>query len=187
MLDVNLLYGEMVGSWLAHMAFAVGIGMVFKSLRIPWDMWAILGYIGLCILASFFTQSLFLMILQSNSCSGMKNYFGVFAGAGIAAIITGIMIAIPVLFEPMRLVVSQLFGDHHILLTPQLSRVQDVVTTAAADVTNILEPPQTGGSLSKEKYDDQTLLEISYGSGFWGAFAGAYGIGIGSLFAGKCS
>jgi hypothetical protein len=59
------------------------------------------------------------------------------------------------------------------------------------------DPVQVGGSrnpatlqtaaLLQKDYDYQTFKEIAIGAGFWAAFGGAYGVGIGSLYAAKCS
>ena len=198
-LDINLLYGEMIGSWMAHIGIAVGVSMFLSALpmfqTVGTSSLKVAVYLGCCMIASFITQALLLMILQSSSCSGMKSYFGVFVGAAIAAGITGIMMAIPAFIEPMRLVVSQLFGPHRILVSPEMERITTVVTDAAMSLTpdSSSDPssdpssaPGIQGGLKQSEYDQQTFHEITAGAGFWGAFAGAYGIGIGSLFAAKC-
>ena len=52
--------------------------------------------------------------------------------------------------------------------------------------------PQTGGGLELPKplpameYEDQTLKEMMIGASYWAAFAGAYGIGFGSLMNTTC-
>ena len=194
-LDINLLYGEMIGSWMAHIGIAVGVSMFLSALpmfqTVGTSFLKVAVYLGCCMIASFITQALLLMILQSSSCSGMKSYFGVFVGAAIAAGITGIMMAIPAFIEPMRLVVSQLFGPHRILVSPEMERITSVVTDAAMSLSPSDSSSDTAGvgiqgGLKQSEYDQQTFHEITAGAGFWGAFAGAYGIGIGSLFAAKC-
>ena len=39
---------------------------------------------------------------------------------------------------------------------------------------------------AQKKYDKQTFDEFTIGSALWAAFGGAYGVGLGSLWAGKC-
>jgi hypothetical protein len=153
-LDIYLLYGEMVGSWIVHIAIVMGMALFVKLIMADSTKFMkIMTFAGLCCLASFLFQSMFLISLQANSCSGVKNYGNVFIGSTIATAITAVMIAIPIFISPLRLIVSQLFMEHN----PDL-----------------------------EGNEEQTFQEIKCGAGFWAAFAGAYGVGIGSLFAGKC-
>ena len=152
-LDIYLLYGEMVGSWIAHFAIVMGIALLVKFFTFESPFMRTATFAGLCCWVSFMFQSMFLISLQANSCSGVKNYGNVFIGSAIATVITAVMIAIPIFIVPLRLIVSQLFMEHN---------------------------PES------ESNDEQTFLEIKWGAGFWAAFAGAYGVGIGSLFAGKC-
>ena len=86
----------------------------------------------------------------------------------------------------MRLIVSQLFIDHKIVYTATLAKDESIITQAATAIVDNHQG-QVGGGISEQEYDLQTFQEIAAGAGFWGAFAGAYGVGIGSLFAGKCS
>jgi len=116
----------------------------------------------------------------------MKDYGGVTMGAMLCAVITGAMVAIPGFMEPMRLVVSQLFGDHKTLLTPELARMNDLITKTSQDVMRASLGVQKGGAITQEEYDVQTFQEITTGASYWAAFAGAYGIGLGSLLAAKC-
>jgi hypothetical protein len=131
------------------------------------------------------------MFLQASSCKGVQNYGSIFAGALIGAGITGAMVAIPLYVEPMRLAVSQLFGSHKSLLTPEQARMNEIVTSAGkglveASIPGNPEIQKGGASLTPDQYDNQTFKEMMIGSSYWSAFAGAYGIGIGSMIAAKC-
>lgn len=183
-LDTNLLYGEMVASWIAHLAIPFGVAMVIRAVFNTSD-WKILIFVGMCVALSFLCQFGFLLILQSSSCGGVKDYGSVAKGAFVAMLITAGLIAIPTYMESMRLVVSQLFGAHRELLTPDMERQYGRVIAAAESVAST--PKQSGGAaLTLPEYEDQTFQEIAFGASYWGAFAGAYGIGIGSLFSAKC-
>jgi hypothetical protein len=184
-LDTNLMYGEMVGSWFVHLAIPIAVATLLSV--IPGVGKKVLILLFLTSVISFFVHFGFLTFLQANSCSGVKSYRTIFVGALLGAVLTFGMSAIPALFEPMRLVVSQLFGEHKSLLTPEMARINTIVTRAGLDVTEHEPVLQQGGAaLSPEEYEAQTFQETVYGVAYWSAFAGAYGIGLGSLFAGKC-
>ena len=57
-------------------------------------------------------------------------------------------------------------------------------------ITNPLKTKETAANPKDEpaqkKYDKQTFDEFTIGSALWAAFGGAYGVGLGSLWAGKC-
>ena len=133
-----------------------------------------------------------LAILQASSCEGIKDYGRIATAAAIGALITAGMVSIPSFFESMRLIVSQLFFSHKPLLTPQLAKINNILTDAGHDVlkASLTTDPgtkQTGGAaITLDEYDTQTFQEIASGASYWSAFAGAYGIGIGSLFAASC-
>jgi len=111
------------------------------------------------------------------------------------------MIAIPAFIEPMRLLVSQLFFRHKTLLTPQLAEMNKILIETGQ---RVLEKSLTedarreaeakadivvqhgGAAISPDEYERQTFQEIASGASYWAAFAGAYGIGVGSLIAAKC-
>jgi hypothetical protein len=95
-----------------------------------------------------------------------------------------VMVAIPIYVEPMRLVVSQLFMSHKALLTPAIAHVNDALVDSGKKILGA--SLQVGGAITPEQYEDQTAQEISLGASYWAAFAGAYGIGVGSLFAASC-
>lgn len=190
-LDTGLLYGEMVGSAIMHIAIPFAAILIIQALRDLFPKQTALVFLGLCVSASFLVQMAFLTILQANACSGVKNFGGIAQGALLAAIITGVLMAIPVFLEPMRHMVSQLFFEHQVLLTPELRVIHDIVAKAGAEIekTGSGSPgsgTMVGGAINEEEYDEQTLYEISAGSSYWGAFAGAYGVAFGSLMAASC-
>jgi len=203
-LESSLLYGEMAGSALVHAAVPVLVASVISMLPYKPLMQQILILFIITIVASFFIQLAFLLGLQVISCKGVKDYSILFGGAFVSAIITGALIAFPTFIESMRLVVSQLFMDHKSLLTERMAAIDAATTEAGLNVfraevkeANEMEAAakQTGGALinqrgggalTEEQYEHQTLKETMIGSSYWAAFAGAYGVGIGSLFAVKC-
>lgn len=185
-LDTGLLYGEMVGSAIMHIAIPFAVILIIQSLRDIFPKQTALVFLGLCVIASFLVQLAFLTVLQANACSGVKNFGGIAQGALIAAIITGVLVAIPVFLEPMRHMVSQLFFEHQVLLTPELRVVHDIIAKAGAEIEKTGPAKMVGGAINEEDYDKQTLYEISAGSSYWGAFAGAYGVAFGSLMAASC-
>jgi hypothetical protein len=202
-LDTNLLYGEMAGSWLAHMAIPVAvstlISMAFSTYTLRTRT---LILVLLTTAISFLVQWGFLTFLQASSCNGVKDYKSITLGAVIATVITAGMTAIPAFIEPVRLAVSQLFGEHKPLLTAAAAKINKIVVEtgvqvlaestgkpaegAAAAVADTPEDSEKQLASAILEYDNQTMKEIMYGVSYWSAFAGAYGVGIGSLIAAKC-
>ena len=183
-LDTNILYGEMAGSFIMHWAIPFAISL-FPAIILTMLRENIVYFVLMCVAASFICQALFLLFLQMNACGGVNDIKNIVVGALIAAGITGGMVAIPVFVEPMRLVVSQLFMKHKTLLTPELALIKDKLTKSLLATTGE-EPLASHAAIEPEEYAIQTFQEIASGASFWSAFAGAYGIGIGSLFAAKC-
>lgn len=183
-LDVSLLYGEMVASAILHIAIVFAIFMLITSLQIEAGIMRLLIFLGACVLLSWGVQAVLLAVLQASSKGGVKSFYSVAVGATVAAAITAGMIAIPMFIEPARLVVSSLFILHHTLGSPQEIAQGVAVVEAAASVAEASGTSRQagGGSLDPEAFEQQSLKEIAFGAGFWGAFAGAYGIGVGSLF-----
>jgi hypothetical protein len=189
-LDTNLLYGEMFGSWLIHLSFPVIASVVIGLLPyqpLSTRMWMLLG---ITVILSAITQFGFLAYLQSAACDGVKDYAPVATGAGIATLITALMTALPLFVQPLRLAVSQLFVSHKALLTPELEAFNKLMTDASIKTGEIVS--QKGGALTMPvplppaDYEDQTLKEMMIGASYWAAFAGAYGIGFGSLMNTTC-
>lgn len=200
-MDTNLFYGIMVGSAGLHAVIPLIVGVILGMTTLSMQTKMIVMLV-LIVALSFLVQSGLLTALQANSCNGVKSYRNIFVGAGIGSLITLIMAAIPIFIEPLRLVVSQIFVDHKPLLTPELARINQFVTKAAVDFSEItgtsesepvspiptptLTPPivQTGGAaLDPEQYESQTLRETQMAAAYWTAFAGAYGIAVGSIMA----
>ncbi len=150
--------------------------------------------LGITVLLSAVTQFGLLAYLQSAACDGVKDYAPVATGTGIAVAITAAMTAIPLFVQPMRLAVSQLFVSHKAMLTPELAAFNKLMTDASLKTGEIMRGATThvGGGLELPKplppldYDDQTLKEMMIGASYWAAFAGAYGIGFGSLMNTTC-
>lgn len=186
-MDTNLLYGEMAGSWLAHLAIPAAIAVLFSYLPSMETKTRGLILLGGTVVLSFLVQAGLLTSLQAAACKGVKDYGSIFAGAAIAATITAILAAIPIFFEPMRLAVSQLFIKHMPALTAESARVETIASNAAeAYAEGGVTIVQRGGALSLEEYAEQERKELTIGTAYWTAFAGAYGIGLGSLIAAKC-
>ncbi len=183
-LDTNLMYGEMVGSALIHVAIPIGIATMISSFTSIGTAYRILILLVLTSVFSFMVQFGLLTFLQSTSCEGVKTYRTIFTGSCVGAVLTLIFTALPAYFESLRLTVAQLFGEHKSLLTSEMARINDIVTTAGTEVGKI--QGQVGGALSPEAYEQQTFQETVYGVSYWSAFAGAYGIGIGSMIAATC-
>ena len=193
-LDTNLLYGEMFGSWLIHLSFPVLASVVIGLLPyqpLSTRIWMLLG---ITVVLSAITQFGFLAYLQSAACDGVKDYMPVVTGTTIAIAITAAMTAIPLFVQPMRLAVSQLFMSHKALLTPELEAFNKLMAETSIKTGAIVgaQQPQTGGALTMPvplppmDYEDQTLKEMMIGASYWAAFAGAYGIGFGSLMNTTC-
>ena len=192
-LDQNLLYGEMFGSSLAHVAIAYGTYLLVNNSSIVAMATKVGVFLALFTVFSFVCQYAFLTTLQSSSCDGVKDYGKVFTGAMISAIITAGMVAVPAYVEPLRLVVSRLGMSHKTLLTPKLAAMYEeaakgatAVFQASTGVDAAVAATGSSSAITAEEYDAQTLQEIACGAAYWGAFAGAYGIGIGSLTAATC-
>jgi hypothetical protein len=182
-LDTGLLYGEMIAAAIAHIAFPFAAVLVVNALPFMELFQKSLIFMGLVILMSFLSQMGFMTILQVNSCSGINNVTGIFKGAAIATIITAAMIAIPIFITPMRTMVSQYFIKHNTLMTGDAKRRADIIADAAKQLADV--PAQKGGG-PVEEYEEQTFREISAGSSYWAAFAGAYGVAFGSLVSVTC-
>lgn len=185
---MNLLYGLMTGSAILHIVIPIGAYVLFSTMN------SILSYnplvfIGICVSVSFLAQMVMLTILQVHTCDGVNNVIGILKGGAIAALITGGIIAIPVFVEPMRLMVSQLAVKHIPILPPDIQHIHTMVASTVkrfmpGGATDPLEKEEA--PITKEGYEEQTLLETMFGACFWSGFAGAYGVGFGSLTAASC-
>jgi hypothetical protein len=185
----SLLYGEMAASWLAHLGIPLFASIVFPYFAggLSGTM-KMLAFIGFCCALSFACQAVLLSVIQASSCSGLHNVRYIITGTVVATAITGAFLLIPAFVEPMRLMISQLFMRHLTLLTPEMEEYERKIK-AAANVLVASDPPavnQAGGGIKQNEYDDQVFQEFAIGASYWGAFAGAYGFGVGSLYAGSC-
>jgi hypothetical protein len=188
--DPGLLYGEMAGSLLVHLAIPVGVAVLLSVLPYMELNRKVLLLVVITALISGLVQFGFITALQASSCSGVKDYQTIFTAAGVCALITGAMTALPAYVEPLRLTVSQLFGAHKSMLSPALSRINTVISDAGTELAAAAmdkEVVQKGGAaLTEPEYEAQVFRETMIGAAYWSAFAGAYGIGIGSMIATKC-
>lgn len=197
---------------------------------VPFDK-KILIFIAICASVSFLVQAAFMTGLQASSCSGVKHPLRILVAALHGAFITAGMVAVPMYIEPMRLIVSQLFGPHQPMLTGAARLATDAAAAAAATMKPVSQasivpvPPGVpavegaaqatplptapqgdltieeaqeqytykrgtmvgGAALPPVEYEEQTFKEMMIGSAYWAAFAGAYGIGAGSMIASKCT
>lgn len=188
--DPNMLYGEMAGSWLVHMAIPVGVAVLLSILPYMELQRKVLLLVVISAAISGLVQFGFITALQASACSGVKDYQTIFTAAGVCALITAAMTALPAYVEPLRLTISQLFGTHKSLLTPAMSRINAVISDAGTEIASAAmdkEVVQHGGAaLTLPEYEAQVFRETMIGAAYWSAFAGAYGVGIGSMIATKC-
>jgi hypothetical protein len=232
----SLLYGEMAASGLINVAFAIFGGFLINTLSQMMEMTdAVRSLILLAFIVgmSAAIQYGLFVALQANSCGKVTNYGAIAKATGQGAIITAIMVAIPLFIQPMRLVVSEALAQlgigsgHQVPLNPAMAFAQkqieqaakniaeysargpvlanplgDIITTSPSiPLTDESDKPTTaesvnsdeeentkmvGGALNPQQFADQTNREKYIGAAFWAAFAGAYGIGLGSLHAGTC-
>lgn len=195
---MNLIWGEMFGSWLLHLFIPFFMSRIVTSMFYDTSVFnRMLILIGFTMIFSFILQFILLIIIQSSSCSTVKHFDYIAYGSIIGTIIVGAMMCIPAFVEPMRVVVSQLYAPHKPLMTPQLEELQKQLLYISLpheqkggaspekeqpESKEVKEPQET----PQQKYDKQTFTEFTIGSALWAAFGGAYGVGIGSLYAGKC-
>jgi hypothetical protein len=200
-LDSALLYGEMAGSWLCHLAVPLVAGTAVTAIDGLTMSQKAIALLAITVVISFLVQFGFLVFLQQSACGGVKDYMRILKGAGVAMVITAIMVAIPLYWETGRLMISQLLVDHKTLLTPTEAMVNDTLVKNSTTIINELgsettssvqrggaatSPVQRGGALTGPEYDAQTFTEMMYGAAYWSGFAGAYGIGAGSMISTKC-
>jgi len=195
---MNLIWGEMFGSWLLHLFIPFFMSRIVTSMFYDTTVFnRMMILIGFTMIFSFILQFILLIIIQSSSCGTVKHFDYISYGSIIGTIIVGAMMCVPAFVEPMRVVVSQLYAPHKPLMTPQLEELQKQLLyislpheqkggaspekeqPESKEVKEVQETPQ-------QKYDKQTFNEFTIGSALWAAFGGAYGVGIGSLYAGKC-
>lgn len=178
------MYGEMAGSAAIHgilpILFFTIISTFNTNLVGLSNMQYILIFLAFCTIMSFIVNFAFLTGLQASTCGGVKNISSISAGAGIGALITAVLVALPANMEWARLMVTSIFGmKHNIVLSEQDVKNQDILQGAAA---KIFETPDQGTvKMTSQMKEIQTYREIAVGSVYWMAFAGAYGIAAGSM------
>jgi len=188
--DTNLMYAEMAGSWLVHLAIPIGVSVLISVMGYMPLSQKIMLLIAITAAISGLVQLGFLAAMQASACSGVKDYQSIATAAGLSAVLTAGMVAVPAYVPSMRLTVSQLFGPHLSLLTPAMAKINNVIAEASKEVTEAslsALPKQVGGAaLNFVEYEAQEFKEVMIGAAYWAAFAGAYGIGVGSMIATKC-
>lgn len=193
-LNTDLLYGEMAGSFIIHAAIPAAILLALESLGVPTAS-RMLWLIGALAAASFAIQFGLLTILQQTSCSGVKEFGGVLRGAATGALLTAGFAWLPTALPWLRLLISQIFMRHRPLATPGEAAAEratldaaDAVRAAEGVSAEMIAIVGQGGGVSLEKpaYDLQTFAELRFAVSYMAAFAGAYGTGIGSLWATRC-
>jgi hypothetical protein len=190
-LDLNLLYGEMAVSAALHGMLPFIVFAMSQNLVVMTRYSYISILFVLCVVMSFIFQFGFLTALQQSTCNGVKDLGSIAKGAAVAALTTGVMLAIPVFVEPMRLMVTSLpvIGIPHLMrLDPKDAKNQTVIYGAAKEVTDSVTPPNPVHTQPNElQIETQTRKEMAFGGAYWTAIAGAYGIGIGCMMAtGSC-
>lgn len=188
-LDLNLLYGEMAVSAALHGMLPFIVFAMSQNLVVMTRNNYVITLIVTCVILSFVFQFGFLTALQQSTCSGVKDLGTIAKGAGYGALMTGIMLAIPIFVEPMRLMITSLpvIGIPHLVkLDPKDATNQEVIYDAAKKVTDSLTPPDPVHTQPTElQIETQTRKEMAFGGAYWTAIAGAYGIGIGCMVATK--
>ena len=188
----SLLYGEMAVAWLAHLGIPLFVSIVVPYFAVGLSgTMKMLAFIGFCCLLSFVCQAVLLSVIQASSCSGIHSVRYIITGTIVATAIMGSFLLIPAFIEPMRLMISQLFMRHLTLLTPEMEEYERKIKAAAnvlvaSEDTQAEQVVQKGGGIKQNEYEDQVFQEFAIGASYWGAFAGAYGFGVGSLYAGSC-
>jgi hypothetical protein len=195
-MDTGVLYGEMIGSWLLHLAIPVGISSALTGLLVGnggSTRTIIYVILVLSLLISTLVQMGFLTFLQAYSCGGVKNFRGILAGTLASVGITALFLFLPAFIDGLRLTVSQLFIKHLPILTEHQREAESKLVREAVSMASTTEPSaETVAALVKkvgltpEEYEGQTLKETVTAMSYMSAFAGAYGIGVGSFYAAKC-
>lgn len=155
----TMTYGWMIVSALAHLSIPFFLQWVT-------DATTLYMYI---LAASLFINLVIHGILQVSSCPSTFDISRVFKGGAIGTAVAAALVALPVFVEGARTIVSQISIDH-------LPEVDDTIESEA----------EAGKTLAPEEYQKQTLAEINVGARYWGAFAGAYGVGAGALISMTC-
>jgi hypothetical protein len=192
-LDMNVLYGEMGGSALAHFAIPILIGLALPILNIDYLQSAFYLLAGIVIM-SFVVHWLFILGLQASSCKGVKDVLGITYGS-IGATFVTLLLTVPAIYsESFRLLISQVFIRHKPLEGPDTADLKDKIIKVAVNdgmdsvaATEKATAEIAGMFCTKKQYEAQTLLEMRLAAAFMAAWTGAYGVGIGSMLATNCN
>jgi hypothetical protein len=186
-LDLNLLYGEMAVSALFHGMMPFIVFALSQNVLSMTRNSYIITLIVTCVILSFVFQFGFLTALQQSTCKGVKDIASIAKGSAMGALTTAIMLAIPVFVEPMRLMVTSLpiIGTaHNITLDPKDAKNQAVIFGAAKEVIGSPTPAAPIRTQpTDQELETQTRREMAMGGAYWSAVAGAYGVGIGCMYA----
>lgn len=185
-LDTSLLYGLVIASAVAHAALAFAI-YVFMTLAGATGSGIL--QIVLCVV-SFIIQFGLLTALQANTCGGVKDYGSVVKGSVWSLLIVVGFTLIPVYIPYMRDIVAWL-APRPTPADVEVGRILEQaainVQSATGSINSTTKPtPPDVLTTSLETYQRDTFLATTKAIAFWAAFAGAYGIGVGSLVAAKC-
>ena len=195
-MDTGVLYGEMIGSWLLHLAIPIGISSALTGLLVSnggSTQTIIYVVLVLSLIVSTLVQMGFLTFLQAYSCSGVTNFRGILAGTLVSTGITALFLFLPSSIEGLRLTISQLFIKHLPIMTEHQREAESKLVRDAVSLVSATEPTAEIVAdlikkigLKPEEYEAQTLQETVTAMSYMSAFAGVYGIGVGSFYAAKC-
>jgi len=192
-LDMNVLYGEMGGSFLAHFTIPILVGLALPILQIEYIQSAFYLLAGIVVL-SFVVHWFFIMGLQASSCKGVKDILGITYGS-IGATAVTLLLTVPAIYsESFRLLISQVFIRHKPMEGPDSDELlAKMISTAErhgieSEKAKEQATAQMASMFCTEKqYEQQTLLEMRLAAAFMAAWTGAYGVGIGSMTATNCN
>lgn len=185
-LDTSLLYGLVVASAIGHAALAF---LLYTVMRMTGYMGISALQVGLCVV-SFFIQFGLLAALQANTCGGMRDYGSVAKGAALSLLFVGAFTLLPVYVPYLREIVAWLAprataADAERARILEQAGINLQAVSAGIDGAEKVMPPDVL-TTSLEAYNKEVFLATTKAVAFWAAFAGAYGIGVGSLVAAKC-
>lgn len=185
-LDTSLLYGLVAASAVAHAALAFAI-YVFMNLAGATGSGTL--QIILCVI-SFVIQFGLLTALQANTCGGVKDYGSVAKGSVWSLVLVIGFTLLPVYVPYLRDIVAWLAPrptPSDVAVGRILEQAAINVQSATGGISDTEKPsPPDVLTTSLEAYQRDTFLTTTKAIAFWAAFAGAYGIAVGSLTAAKC-
>ncbi len=192
-----MLYGMSFASFLFHIFLVLGALALLKLMGIetlggPFY----LRFIPMMMVGTLVTNFLLLLAVHATTCSGVKDVLGVLKGASVSIPITVGMSILPFLIEPVRLLISQIVMTHKHLASKERIALENIAIDAAVATFGKTEGlPDTPAvqvesidaeSLPEKEYALQTLKEARLAASYLAAFAGVYGMAIGSLWTNDC-